>query len=101
MFFRSPLPSNLIPIDWESAWRAVRPATGKPANSDAEISGGLKAVTLSLITANSASPPPLYHNIITEKFLFKSKKLFINEEEKIVGKNLQRDSSNLQLCLQL
>lgn len=64
MFFRSPLPSSLIPIVWESAWRAVIPAIGKPAHSEAEISGGLEAVTLSLITANSARPPPLYHNRI-------------------------------------
>ncbi|MCH86769.1 hypothetical protein A2U01_0007629, partial [Trifolium medium] len=60
MFFRSPLPSSLIPTDFESAWSAVRPATGKPAQSAAEISGGIEAAILSLTTANSASPPPLY-----------------------------------------
>lgn len=49
-------------MDSVSAWRAVRPATGKPAHSDAEISGDLEAVTLPLTTANSASPPPFYHN---------------------------------------
>jgi hypothetical protein len=59
MFFRSPVPSSLIPMDLVSAWRAVRPATGKPAHSDAEISGGIEAVRLSLTTANSARPPPL------------------------------------------
>ena len=41
------------------AWRAVKPATGKPADSDAEFSDGLDAVMLSLATAYSASPPPL------------------------------------------
>jgi hypothetical protein len=47
-------------MDFESAWSAVRPATGKPAQSAAEISGGIEAAIVSLTTAYSASPPPLY-----------------------------------------
>jgi hypothetical protein len=57
-------------MDFESAWSAVRPATGKPAQSAAEISGGIEAAILSLTTANSASPPPVYQkNLITQKML--------------------------------
>lgn len=56
-----PVPSSLTPADSVTAWRAARPATGKLAPSAAETSGGHKTIKLSLATAYSASPPPVYH----------------------------------------
>nr|GMD18729.1 hypothetical protein Ahy_B03g067316 isoform C [Ipomoea batatas] len=60
MFFWGPLPSSLTPAASTRAWRAVRPATGRPAASAAGTSGGLMVVKLSLATAYSANPPPVY-----------------------------------------